>query len=285
MTTQFEEGIIAPKYLCGDTYCSPGRLAGAFARVFPSLYFYLRLLEPFIWLCRRSAKGICDDSAWIHGSVRVSELLEETGCKILVDGMQHIDAVDGPCIFVANHMSTLETFMLPSIIRPRRPVTFVLKASLVELPFFGGVIRSRNPIVVGRENPRKDLVTILEEGTKRLQQGISLIVFPQSTRSKTFAPEHFNSIGVKLAKRAEVPIIPLALKTDAWGQGKLVKDLGMISPNLPIRYCFGNPIHVIGTGKNEQKAICDFIGSKLTDWNATDGIAMENKKGLPESKP
>lgn len=285
MATQFEEGKIAQRYLCGDSYRSPKSFVSFFTRTFPSLSFYLRLLGPFIWLCRRSAKGMCDDSAWIHGSLRVSELLEETGCSILVDGMQHIDAVDGPCIFVANHMSTLETFMLPSIIRPHRPVTFVLKASLVDLPFFGGVIRSRKPIVVGRENPRQDLVTILEEGTQRLQEGISLIIFPQSTRSKTFSPERFNSIGVKLARRAGVPIVPLALKTDAWGQGKLVKDLGTITPGLPIRYCFGNPIQVEGPGKNEQKMICDFIGGKLADWIASDGLAADEKKGLPESKP
>lgn len=285
MTTKFEEGKFASKYLCGDTYSSPKSSTGLFARIFPSLSFYFRLLRPFIWLCRRSAKGLCDDSAWVHGSLCVSELMEATGCKILVDGMQNIDSVDGACIFVANHMSTLETFMLPSIIRPRRPVTFVLKASLVELPFFGGVIRARNPIVVGRENPRKDLVTILEEGTQRLQQGISLIIFPQSTRAKTFSPEHFNSIGVKLAKRAGVPIIPLALKTDAWGQSKLVKDFGIIKPSLPIRYSFGKAIHVDGPGKIEQKAICDFIGTKMADWIATDGMADENKKGLPESKP
>ncbi len=285
MATQFEEGKIAERYLCGDSYCSPKSFANIFTRVFPSLSFYFRLLGPFIWLCRRSAKGMCDDSAWIHGSLRVSELLEETGCSIYVDGMRHIDSVDGPCIFVANHMSTLETFMLPSIIRPRRPVTFVLKSSLVNLPFFGGVIRSRNPIVVGRENPRKDLVTILEEGTQRLKKGISLIIFPQSTRAKIFSPEHFNSIGVKLAKRAGVPIVPLALKTDAWGQGKLVKDLGLITPKLPIRYSFGKPLHVEGTGKNEHKQICDFIGTKMADWIASDGMADEDKKGLPESKP
>lgn len=285
MTTLFEEGIIAKKFLSGDTYCSPESSIGTLTRIFPTSSFYFRLLVPFVWLCRRSAKGLCDDSAWIHGSVRVAELLEDTGCKIFVDGMQYIDAVEGPCIFVANHMSTLETFMLPSIIRPRRQVTFVLKASLVNLPFFGGVIRSRNPIVVGRENPRKDLATVLEEGTQRLQQGISLIIFPQSTRSKSFVPEHFNSIGIKLAKRAGVPIVPLALKTDAWGQGKLVKDLGAITPRLPIRYSFGSPMYIDGPGKNEQKKICDFIGNKLEDWIATDGVADTDKKGLPEGKP
>ena len=56
---------------------------------------------------------------------------------------------------------------------------------------------------------------VLEGGKQRLQKGISIIVFPQTTRTVRFEPENFNSIGVKLAQRAKVPIIPLALRTDA----------------------------------------------------------------------
>ena len=97
----------------------------------------------------------------------------------------------------------------------------MVKESLLKYPFFGPVLGSREPIVVGRSNPREDLVAVLEGGEARLKQGRSVIVFPQSTRSSVFDPAHFNTIGVKLAKRAGVPVIPVALKTDAWGNGNL----------------------------------------------------------------
>lgn len=285
MTSKFVEGLISKKFLCGDSYQTPDMVVGQVSRWFPSISFYSKLFwGPFRWLCWRAANGLCDDSAWVHGSIRVAELLEETGCRILVEGMEHFEKLDGPCVFVANHMSTLETFMLPGIIRPRRPVTYVLKESLVKLPLFGAVIRSRNPIVVGRKNPRHDLTAVLDGGLERLSQGISLIIFPQSTRAKIFDAEHFNSIGIKLAKRAQVPVIPLALKTDAWGQGSIVKDIGAISPALPIRYSFGPAVTIEGPGKIEQKTVIDYISSHLNAWSESDN-ALAMKKGLPVGKP
>ena len=166
----------------------------------------------------------------------MTELIERVGCPVSIEGMENISATRGPCVFVANHMSTLETFMLPGIIRPHRAVTFVMKKSLVTLPFFGAVMRSRDPIVVGRTNPREDLTAVLEGGVERLKKGISIIVFPQSTRTPDFDPQHFNTIGVKLARKAGVPVVPLALKTDAWGTGKKLKELGPIKSGLPVRY-------------------------------------------------
>ena len=73
-------------------------------------------------------------------------------------------------------------------------------------------MRSRNPIVVGRTDPRKDFETVMNGGAERLKNGISIIIFPQSTRSLDFKPEEFNSLGVKLAKKAGVQVVPVAIK-------------------------------------------------------------------------
>ena len=267
----FVDGAFEAKFLTGDTYSSQHASAGFFSRMMPSLSFYSRLfLGPVRWLCSRASKGLCDDAAWVYASVWVADLIERMGCPIEVEGMSAIEAADGPCLFVANHMSTLETFMLPGLIRPRRPVTFVVKRSLTTMPFFGPVMCSRDPIVVGRTNPREDLAAVLEGGLERLKKGISIIVFPQHTRSREFNPQMFNSIGVKLAKKAGVPIVPLALKTDAWGQGKKIKELGPVTPGMAIRYTFADPISVNGQGREEQAAICRHIESCLGKWQQLD---------------
>ncbi|MEG6503478.1 MULTISPECIES: lysophospholipid acyltransferase family protein [unclassified Desulfovibrio] len=267
------EGEFAKKFLTGDSYTSQGTHTGFFTRLMPSLSFYTRLFGgPLRWLCARAAKGKCDDSAWVHASVWVSELMERIGCPIEVQGMNAIEKVDGPCLFVANHMSTLETFMLPGMIRPRMPVTFVVKKSLTTMPLFGPVMRSRAPIVLGRSNPREDLTAVLEGGLERLSKGISIIVFPQSTRALAFDQRHFNTIGVKLARKAGVPLIPLALKTDAWGQGKKIKELGPVKPGMPVRYCFASPVRIQGQGKEEHAAICRHIAEHLDSWQRMDGV-------------
>ena len=268
----FVDGAFEAKFLTGDTYSSQHASAGIFSRMMPSLSFYSRLfLGPVRWLCVRASKGLCDDTAWVYASAWVADLIERMGCPSEVEGMDAIEAVDGPCLFVANHMSTLETFMLPAMIRPRRPVTFVVKKSLTTMPLFGPVMCSRDPIVVGRTNPREDLTAVLEGGLERLRKGISIIVFPQHTRSREFNPQMFNSIGVKLAKKAGVPIVPLALKTDAWGQGTKIKELGPVKVGMTVRYNFASPISVTGQGKEEQAAICQHIERLLGQWQQLDG--------------
>jgi 1-acyl-sn-glycerol-3-phosphate acyltransferase len=162
-------------------------------------------------------------------------------------------------------MSFLETLLLPGLILPH-PVTFVVKQSLLEYPVFKHVMRSSNPIAVSRTNPRQDLKTVLEEGVKRLEAGFSVVVFPQSTRSHVFDPSSMSSIGVKLAKKANVPIVPLALKTDALRNGSILKDFGKIDHHIPVRLAFDAPIRVSGKGNEEHELINGFIERKLQQW-------------------
>jgi 1-acyl-sn-glycerol-3-phosphate acyltransferase len=129
-------------------------------------------------------------------------------------------------------------------------------------------MRSRDPVVVDRKNPRDDLAAMLTGCEERLTRGISMIVFPQATRSPNFDREQFNSIGVKIAKRNNVPLVPLALKTDAWSCGSkgALKDYGKITPELPVRFRFGKALRVEGNGKEEQERLCRFIEDCLAEW-------------------
>jgi len=131
---------------------------------------------------------------------------------------------------------------------------------------FGPIMRSRGPILVGRTNPREDLKAVLEGGTKKLQAGQSVIIFPQSTRSFTFKPEVFNTLGIKLALKANVPVVPIALKTDAWGIGKIARDFGPIDPRKHVHFAIGGPMTIRNRGAEEHQKIVDFITEKLEQW-------------------
>jgi len=136
----------------------------------------------------------------------------------------------------------------------------------VDYPVFKHIMRARNPITVGRTNPREDLKAVLEGGEERLKRGVSLVIFPQTTRTPVFDPAEFNTIGVKLAKRAGVPVVPIALLTDAWGNGKRLKEFGRIDPSKKAHFAFGEPMTIAGRGDEEHQKIIEFITGKLQEW-------------------
>jgi len=250
----------------GDSYSTAPDSGWTLLRAFPSFFFYCQELL-IVWRSSRLAKrGKYDTAAWAASSHVLLHALESVGVRIEITGVDHVRRLDGPCVFIGNHMSILETFVLPGIVAPIRETTFVVKQSLVEYPVFKYVMRSRDPITVTRANPREDLRAVLDGGEQRLRAGISIVVFPQTTRTTMFDPADFNTIGVKLAKKAGVPIIPIALKTDAWGNGKRLKDFGRIRPSSTVHFAFGAPLWVKDRGREEHEAIVRFISNKLAEW-------------------
>jgi 1-acyl-sn-glycerol-3-phosphate acyltransferase len=236
------------------------------ARCCPELRFYARA-APIVWRAGRAARrGRYGDAEWRASSMAIVRALEAAGVRFEIAGVERFARLPGPCVFVGNHMSTLETFVLPSVIMSAKRVTFVVKRELVAYPVFGHVMRSRDPVLVGRANPREDLAAVFDGGAERLAAGISIVVFPQTTRTPVFDPASFNSIGVKLARRAGVPVVPIALKTDAWGNGRIVKDIGWIDPAKTVHIEFGEPLAVTGTGAGEHQRIVEFIRGRLLGW-------------------
>ena len=250
-----------------NKYDSPETSPGLFARLFPSLRFYAHMLR-VVWVSGNLAKKhkySGDD--WATSSLGMLDALEIAGVRVHVEGVEKFIGLESPCVFIGNHMSTLETFILPCLIQPHKDVTFVVKESLVNYPHFGWVLRARDPVVVKRQNPREDLSTVLKEGAARLVAGRSVIIFPQSTRSLTLDLKLFNSIGIKLARNAQVPVVPVAIKSDAWGCGRILKDFGPIAPQIPVHFKFGDPITFTDTGKEAHQQVVEFIASSLDAWS------------------
>ncbi len=234
--------------------------------LFPSLVFYLRLFCIIIRASKQARKKCYDGTDWMESSYEVMDRLERAGVNIQISGIKNVEKANGPVVIIGNHMSMMETLILPVMIQPIKTVTFVVKDTLLSYPFFKHIILSRNPIAVTRTNPRQDLKTVLNEGLDRLKEGVSIVVFPQTTRSHTFDVKQMSSIGVKLAKKAEVPIVPLALKTDCWQNGKKFKDFGKLDVTKTAYFAFGEPITVEGKGDAEHAAVNAFIVEKLNGW-------------------
>jgi 1-acyl-sn-glycerol-3-phosphate acyltransferase len=239
------------------------RLLGRF-----DAWYYVRLLG-ILRDAERAARGAAmSREAWAAVSLSYLRLLEGVGARLEVTGLGFPAAAGRPVVFVGNHMSILESFLLPAVLLHINRVAAVVKESLLRYPLLGPFARATEPISVGRTNPREDLRAVLDAGRRFLEAGRSVILFPQATRSAVFDPSAFNTLGVKLARDAGAPIVPLALKTDFQANGRLVKDIGPLDRSKTVHLRFGPPLELGSDPKEANRAVVRFITDALAEWSA-----------------
>ncbi len=254
-----------------DTYITPPKRRSSpwdFILLRTRIYFYFRVVCSILknnW--KYTSKGLYTPERWAEHSNDILKITEKCGGKIEISGIDNIRKVkDDPVVFIGNHMTLLETMILPSIIEPIRRTTYVIKKSLLDFPAFGKLMEATDPIVVGRENPREDLINVLADGKKNLEKNISVILFPQSTRQPDFDSSKFNTLGIKLALRGKSKLVPIAIKTDFLENGKLIKDFGKLRRKKTVYIKFGEPLDLKGNGKEEHWKIIEFISENLKVW-------------------
>lgn len=228
--------------------------------------FWIRYLQIIFRGRGLALKGEFTDQRFFEFSADFIRILESFGGIFHITGIENILKADGAVVFAGNHMSVLETFVLPAIIASQKPLTFVVKDSLVTNPMFGAIMKSRDPIALGRTNPREDFNKVMKEGLEHLQKGRSVAIFPQATRDRVFQRSDFNSIATKLSKKAGVSILPIALKTDFWNPGGMVKDLGELVRDRKIHISIGEPIPSSISSKETQETIVQYITDHLGYW-------------------
>lgn len=255
------------RYLADNGYRTPPeRRRAALGRLNVA---YTTWLLASIWRTSRVFKRQTPMSPELWGprSFAVHSIIEACGGRIEVEGVANLRKIDGPVVYVSNHMSMAETLLLPSYLLPFGLFTWVVKESLLRYPAFGTIMQALDPIAVSRRDPREDLKQVMREGVEVLgPQKRSLVIFPQATRSVVFRPRLFNTLGVKLARKAGVSVVPIALKTDFQGVGRLIRDFGPVDRGKTLHFRFGAPRTVTGTGRDAHQATIDFIATSLREW-------------------
>jgi len=243
-----------------------------------TLIYYIQLFYTILTESLTARKKSYEGKTWGKGSLRVFKIAESAGGIFHVSGLKALEGCKGPVVYVANHMSLLDTLVLPCILLKFGKVTFVVKEGLLRYPVLGTIIRAIHPIAVTRKNPRNDFKTVMKKGQALISDGCSIIIFPQATRSASFNLTTFNSMGVKLAQRTGVPVVPVALKTDFQGNGRIIKDMGAVDPGKELYIKFGNPMFVEGKGQDIHKKVVKFIVENLKSWGVKvhPDVSMKN---------
>ncbi|MDN3521542.1 lysophospholipid acyltransferase family protein [Halomonas ramblicola] len=150
---------------------------------------------------------------------------------------------DGACVILANHQCEWETVFL-QLLKP--PVCTVLKRELLNIPLFGWGLRLLHPIALDRSRPARAMKQVLTQGKQRLEEGLSVLIFPEGTRVAPGQRRRYNKSGAVIACRAGVPVVPVAHNAgERWPGRHWVKNPGRLT------LVVGEPIATAGRTPEE----------------------------------
>jgi 1-acyl-sn-glycerol-3-phosphate acyltransferase len=127
------------------------------------------------------------------------------GIRYEVQGLENIP--QQPCVILAKHQSTWETFFLSALFEP---LSQVVKRELLYVPFFGWAMAMLKPIAIDRSNPKAALKQLAKQGAERIEQGAWVLIFPEGTRIPPGQIGKFSRGGAALAVNAGLPVLPIA---------------------------------------------------------------------------
>ncbi len=129
------------------------------------------------------------------------------GTKIEVRGKENIPD-DEAVLFVGNHRSYFDIIITQTL--SKNPMAFVAKKEFLKYPLLHHYMTDIGCLYLDRDNPRQAMKTIAE-GTRRLEEGLSLGLFPEGTRNHGKELLPFKEGGYRMAEKSGRPIVLMAL--------------------------------------------------------------------------
>jgi 1-acyl-sn-glycerol-3-phosphate acyltransferase len=165
------------------------------------------------------------------------------GARVKVRGQENVDRYE-PRIYLSNHQSYFDIFTL--LAHLPADFKFILKQELMRIPLFGFAMKRARYIAIDREEPRKAVKSINEAASK-INEGASMLVFPEGTRSEDGKLQPFKTGGFRLALKAGCDVVPVAITNsrNIVPKGSLKINKGTIAMNI------GKPISVKGYAKKD----------------------------------
>lgn len=127
----------------------------------------------------------------------------------VVSGEEYLTSAR-PCVFVFNHQSKLDAPVLIKLLR--RHVTGIAKKEVKSVPFLGPIFAAGGVVFIDRTDRSKALQQLEPAVAKLRDEGISLVISPEGTRSVSPRLGPFKKGAFHIAMQAGVPIVPIVLR-------------------------------------------------------------------------
>ena len=168
-------------------------------------------IDTAIWIAAVMVASLADRDA--RFAFRVAQRwaslnLWLTGTRASVDGLEQLDPRQS-YVFMSNHRSNLDVLALVVALWDFQ-LRWVAKEELFRIPFFGWALRATKQILVNRAD-HAQAVASLERAKQRMHDGISVVFFPEGTRSTGATMLPFKKGGFVFALETGAAIVPIGI--------------------------------------------------------------------------
>jgi 1-acyl-sn-glycerol-3-phosphate acyltransferase len=166
------------------------------------------------------------------------------GARVKVKGQENVNRHE-PRIYLSNHQSYFDIFTL--LAHLPADFKFILKQELMRIPLFGFAMKRARYIAIDRGEPRKAVKSI-NDAVSKMEEGSSMLIFPEGTRSEDGKLQPFKTGGFRLALKARFDVVPVAITNsrNIVPKGSLKINKGTIAMNI------GTPISVKDYSKKDM---------------------------------
>lgn len=165
------------------------------------------LYIPLMWYLRiRGNLSRKERLAWKFGHWWGRVVLGATGSKVKVIGSENIPS--GPVVVMGNHQSYFDIMLVLGYID--KPLGFIAKKELARLPLIRQWMQYLGCLFLDRKDIRQ-AARVFQQAVAQIKDGWSMVIFPEGTRGDSKILADFKKGSMKLALRAQAPILPVSI--------------------------------------------------------------------------
>lgn len=245
------------------------------------LILYLILLLPVAgieWIIKKINNHAGDIAALRTVQWGFRCITKLSGAKVQVYGRENLTKdKDKPMLYIANHRSIFDVIILYTLFYER--TGFIAKKSIEKVPSLRMWMRKLHCLFLDRSDMKQGLKIILT-AIDKVKEGISIVVFPEGTRTKTGELLPFKAGPFKIATKTNCPIVPIAIT----GTDDIIENHIPFVKSADVVITIGEPVEVADLSADEKKHIGDHFQGIVENMLEDNKKLLAAKQEALESK-